>query len=253
MQANGTNPPVCFLESDPQLSLARRGAAEFVGTLFLVLVILGEKLNASHFSGSSHETDVLALAVAAGTALGALILALGSVSGGHFNPLITLLQWITGLRSGKGFCVYLTAQIGGGIGGALLASMAFGQMPSANVSPSPESGWVLAELLFSTGLLLVVFGCMQSHRKELAALAVGTWLMGSSIDMPNAFGNPALALGAKLSLGGALTWHTVLLAILVELAGAAITAAVVAFLFPNFMRVSLRVPVGMTVGTKAGS
>ena len=253
MQLNGTNPSVCFLESDPQLSLVRRGAAEFIGTLLLVLVILGEKLNASHFPGSGHDTGALALAVAAGAALGALILALGSVSGGHFNPLITLLQWITRLRSGKSFCVYVTAQIAGGIGGAILASTAFGRMRSVGGPPSPESGWVLAELLFSTGLLVVVFGCMQSNRKEFAALAVGTWLMGSSIDMPNAFGNPALALGAKLSLGGVLTWHTVLFAIVVELGGAAVTAAIVALLFPNFMRVSPRVSAGIRVGARAGS
>lgn len=196
MHSNNTNRQLCFLELDPRLSLLRRGSAEFIGTLLLVAVIIGAQTNASQSAGE-RDPNGLVLAVAAGGVLMGLILALGAVSGGHFNPLITILQWMTHSRSGLCTLVYVTAQVGGGVIGAILASMAFGQMAATGALHNPENGW-LTETLFSMGLLTIVFGCMRSALKEFGALAVGAWLMGSSVGLPNRFGNPALALGAKI-------------------------------------------------------
>lgn len=230
MAPNNTIRNACFLESDPQLSLVRRGVAEFIGTFLLVLVIIGGQLNASH--GKSELND-LVVAVAAGGALSGLILALGAISGGHFNPLITILQWTAGLRNGLCTLVYVVAQIAGGIAGGTLATTAFGQMSKVGGPGSPGNGWLLAETLFSAGLLIVVFGCMKSDRKEFGALAVGAWLTASSVCLPNTFGNPALAMGAKFGMGLVVAWRTVTLAILTELGGAALAAWAIAFLFPR--------------------
>jgi hypothetical protein len=101
--------PVCFLELDPQFSLLRRGAAEFTGTLLLVLVLMGTRLNAQQAPTISRDAAGLMGAVAAGSALAGLILAFGAVSGAHFNPLITILQWMSRLRSAKCAVTYVAA------------------------------------------------------------------------------------------------------------------------------------------------
>jgi glycerol uptake facilitator-like aquaporin len=240
MQSKDTAQAVCFLEVDPQLSLLRRGAAEFTGTLLLVLVLMGTKLHALHTATANRDTSGLALAVAAGGALAGLILALGAISGGHFNPLITVLQWMSRWRNGTCAIVYVAAQLAGGAGGALLATLVFGRMTAAGGSMSPGPGWMLAELLASAGLMVVVFGCMRSGRRDdIAAFGVGAVLTALNIGLPGTFANPALALGAELALGAAaLTWPALLYAVLMESAGALLAAVVLGLLFPKAWTVS---------------
>lgn len=60
MHSNDTTQPVCFLEVDPQLSLLKRGAAEFTGTLLLVLVLIGTKLSALHSPVANGDASGLA-------------------------------------------------------------------------------------------------------------------------------------------------------------------------------------------------
>jgi glycerol uptake facilitator-like aquaporin len=234
MHSNDTTQPGCFLELDPHLSLLRRGATEFTGTLLLVLVLMGTKLNALQVPTVSRDTAGFMGAVAAGSALAGLILALGTVSGGHFNPLITILQWISRLRDTKCAAAYVAAQVVGSVSGAVLATMAFGTLRESAESRSTGHGWMVAELLSSAGLMLVVFGCMRSGRREFGPLGVGAWLTGSSIGLPATFANPALALGAKFALGtGALTWQAVGVAMLMEIGGAFLAAAFLGLIFPK--------------------
>jgi glycerol uptake facilitator-like aquaporin len=239
MHSNDTTQPVCFLELDPHLSLLRRGATEFTGTLLLVLVLLGTKLNALQVPTVSRDTAGFMGAVAAGSALAGLILALGTVSGGHFNPLITILQWISRLRDTKCAAAYVAAQVVGGVSGAVLATMAFGTVRESGESRSTGHGWMVAELLSSAGLMLVVFGCMRSGRRQFGPLGVGAWLTGSSIGLPATFANPALVLGAKFALRtDALTWQAVGVAMLMEIGGAFLAAAILGLIFPKQLTVA---------------
>jgi len=239
MQLNETTQPVCFLELDPQLSLLKRAAAEFIGTLLLVLVLIGTKLNALHAAPPDRDPNGLSGAVAAGSALAGLILALGTVSGGHFNPLITILQRISRMRDTKCAAAYVAAQLVGGVSGAFLAIMAFGKVRESGGTGSSGHEWMIAELLSSAGLMVVVFGCMRSGRREFGPLGVGAWLTGSSIGLPATFANPALALGAKFALGtGALTWQAVRFAMLMEIGGAFLATAVLGLIFPKELTVA---------------
>lgn len=239
MHSNDTTQPVCFLEVDPQLSLLKRGAAEFTGTLLLVLVLIGTKLSALHSPVANGDASGLAGGVVGGGALAGLILALGAISGGHFNPLITILQWISRLRPGICAAVYVAAQLAGGVCGGILATTAVGTMSDSGGPRSPGHGWVLAELMSSAGLMVVVFGCMRSGRREFGSVGIGAWLTASTIALPASFANPALALGTKLALGtDALTWSALQLTGLMEIAGAFLAAAVLGLLFPKELRVS---------------
>ncbi len=88
-------PVPCFFEHDSLTPLARRASAEALGTLLLTVAALGAASLAAGFAADSGSALIIS-AIATSTALVSLIVALGPVSGGHFNPLITMLQWLGG-------------------------------------------------------------------------------------------------------------------------------------------------------------
>ena len=79
-----------------EVALSRQAAAEFIGTAFLTLCIIGSGIAASRLSPGDPGFQLLLNALATGLGLVAIILAIGSVSGGQLNPAITLVAWISG-------------------------------------------------------------------------------------------------------------------------------------------------------------
>lgn len=77
-------------------SLARRAAAEFVGTAFLTLAVIGSGIAACRVSRGDQGFTLVANAFTTGLVLVAIILAIGSISGGQLNPAITLVAWMNG-------------------------------------------------------------------------------------------------------------------------------------------------------------
>src|SRR4029453_6925305 len=106
-------------------------------------------------------------------ALVALILAFGSVSGAHFNPVVSLAdRWFGGL-SNRDLGGYVGAQVVGGCLGAIAANLMF-DLDAVNVSTKVRSGADLwfAEVIATLGLLLVIFGVVRAGRPALAPFAV---------------------------------------------------------------------------------
>ncbi len=227
-------PSTCFFEHDPTLALTRRAAAEGVGTLLLMLVATGSGLTAQHLFAGQPALGLLMSAGATAGALVGLIIAFGGVSGGHFNPLITGLQWLAGERRSDCTLAYIVAQIVGAIMGATLASLIF---HGAKPPETPQvAGWFLAlsEVVASGGLMIVVFGCARSGRAETGPFAVGAWLVGAIIATPSAsYANPAIALGAIFASGPiALPLNTAFLYVPAEVAGALAAILIVTFVYP---------------------
>jgi glycerol uptake facilitator-like aquaporin len=234
MQPINATQPLWSGRLDPQLPLLRHGAGEFVGTLLLVLVLVATKLSASQPASGGYDVRLLTGAVAAGAAASALLLALGTVGGGNFNPLIAILQSIFRLHDSSRTAVLLVAQLAGGVCGATLAAFMFGVTNLFGPTQIPGLAVILAELISSAGLMIVYFGCLNSGRKKFTPLAVGAWLTASAIGLPTALANPAAALGTKLAFGDhSLQWQSVLLAILIQCSGALLAAAILSFLFPR--------------------
>ncbi|MGA2510530.1 MAG: aquaporin, partial [Candidatus Acidiferrales bacterium] len=73
-----------------RISLARRIAAEFLGTAFLVAAVVGSGIMGERLAGGNVALALLANTIATGAALVALILAFGPISGAHLNPVVTL-------------------------------------------------------------------------------------------------------------------------------------------------------------------
>lgn len=224
----------CFFEDDPGLALGRRALAEGVGTLLLTLAAVGAGAASAKAFADLPGMALLLTAIAIAAALVGLILAFGKVSGGHFNPLITVLQWLAGERPISCTVAYVCAQGAGAIAGALLARLLY---PAAiGVAPAGPVGTdvIFSELVASAGLMLVVFGCSRSGRAETGPFAVGAWLTAAIIATPSgSLANPAIAMAAVLATGplhlGPTTagWFVV-----VELVGAVIALGLVQILYP---------------------
>lgn len=192
----------CFFERDSSLPLYRRAFAEALGTLLLTSVAAGASLGAGHLFGRHSPAVLLVGAIAPASALAALVLTFGFVSGGHFNPLITILQWLGRERRLDCTLAYVLAQLAGALLGIGAIKLMSG--PIAYVSVPPALTWNLlwSETVAAAGLMVIVFGCARGGHAETGGFAVGLWLAAAILAVPSgSYANPALTAGAALAQG----------------------------------------------------
>lgn len=168
--------------------------AEFLGTALLLSAVVGSGIVTS--SDGAASAQLFQHAVVVGLALVVLILVFGPVSGAHFNPVVTVADWwFGGITSGRA-SRYLVAQVAGGVAGVAATNAMFGEAALA-VSGNPRDGLglVAAEVVATTGLLLVIFALVRSDRMAAIPGAVGAWI-GAAIFFTSsaAFANPAVTL-----------------------------------------------------------
>jgi len=172
----------CFHEHDPNVPLQRRAFVEALGSFLLVFVALASGVKAQLLAPSLPLVALIANAIATAAALVGLILALGPVSGGHFNPLITALQWLRRERSSRCTLGYCAAQLAGASFGVALANMLFTpSQPSAIAVTTSLAQLLASEVLASAALMTIVFACSRSSLGSAGPLAVGAWLAAAII------------------------------------------------------------------------
>ena len=180
--------------------LARRAAAEGLGTAFLLAAIVGSGIMGERLAGGNPALALLANSLATGAALTALILALGSVSGAQLNPLVTLCEALDRQLPWRDVPSYVAAQTAGAVAGVAAAEAMFGA-PVFAVSEKARAGWphVFAEAVATLGLLLVVFGASR-RSLEAAAVAVGAYIAAAYwFTSSTSFANPAVTLARALT------------------------------------------------------
>lgn len=144
------------------VSLGRRIAAESLGTGFLVMAVIGSGIAAQRLSPDEAGLQLLVNALITGAALVALILALQPVSAA-FNPVVTLIERAFGAITTAQAAALIAAQIVGGFIGAVLANLMFDRAAvSVSTHARTGSGFWLAEVVATVGLLLIVFGAVRS-------------------------------------------------------------------------------------------
>ena len=179
---------------------ARAVVAEFVGTAFLLLAVVGSGIMAQRLCGGNVGLALFANAVATGGALIALILAFGPVSGGHFNPAVTLADAWQGGVSWRMAAPYIVAQVLGALVGTAFANGMFG-LPLFFASHHDRSGGLLlvSEFVATFGLLAVIWGCVRS-RPSATPFAVAAYIVGAYWFTPStSFANPAVTIARSLS------------------------------------------------------
>jgi glycerol uptake facilitator-like aquaporin len=133
------------------IDLLRRLLAELVGTGLLVTVVVGSGIAAQQLSPGQVGLQLLENSTTTVLGLAVLILLFGPVSGAHFNPIVSVVDWLLGRRAGTGLAgrevlAYSGAQLVGAVSGALLANVMFG-LSIVQVSHKPRSSmglWVNA-------------------------------------------------------------------------------------------------------------
>lgn len=177
------------------MSLGRRLVAEGVGTAMLLAVVVGSATMADRLSGGNIALSLLANTIATGTGLIALILMFGTISGAHFNSIVTLSEAWQGNVPKREVLPYLVVQIAGAFAGVAAAHLMFG-LPvfetSGHVRAGPAMWW--SEFVASFGLIGVIMGCSRS-RPSLTPFAVAAYITaGYWFTSSSSFANPAVTL-----------------------------------------------------------
>src|SRR5262249_24744332 len=121
------------------MPFSRRLAAEFIGTAFLLAAVVGSGIMGERLSSGNAAIALLANSIATGAALLALILTLGSISGAHFNPAVTLTSAFQKNLRWREVPLYAAVQISGAVLGVLVAHLMFG-LPAFFVSHHARGG-----------------------------------------------------------------------------------------------------------------
>jgi arsenate reductase len=181
--------------------LARKALAECCGTAFLVAVVVGSGIAASRLSPNDVGLQLFENAAATAGGLIALILAFGPVSGGHFNPVVSVADCMFGGIDRRELPIYIGAQIAGAISGSIVANLMF-ELDAVSWSTHERSthGLLVSEVVATVGLLVVIFGVVRSGRSSAAPFAVGAYI-GSAyfFTSSTSFANPAVTIGRMFS------------------------------------------------------
>ncbi|MFK0109293.1 aquaporin [Streptomyces sp. NPDC091217] len=182
-------------------SLARRVAAEAVGTAALVAVVVGSGIQATELS-RDVGVQLLANSISTVFGLGVLIALLGPVSGAHFNPAVTLTAWFADRRSGSRLSLldvtaYVLAQITEAVAGAVLADAMFAEPLVKWSTHARFAGHLwLGEVVATAGLGLLIFGLNRTGRERFAPGAVAAFIGAAYwFTSSTSFANPAVTIG----------------------------------------------------------
>jgi aquaporin Z len=191
----------------------RRLFSEVFGTFLLVLVAAGGGMVNAKFGG--HAIPAPALVVAPALMVMAIILFMGTVSGAHLNPAVSIAFALRGDFPWKRVPGYVVAQFTGAVLATLLLWALVGQHGGAGLAlPGPGISTPVAlvwEMVLTTGLISVILGTASGAQQvgTFAAIGVGSYialagLWGSLVS--GASMNPARSLGPALVLGDWTAW-----------------------------------------------
>ncbi len=169
--------------------------AEFMGTAFLLLIVVGSGIMGESLSQGNVAIALLANSIATGAGLFVLIQCLGPVSGAHFNPVVSLVEFFAARMDGRALLAFWCAQFSGAVLGVFITHVMFQQaifQISLKARNSPNL-W-LSELIASFGLISTIWlaGKKQAAFVPLcvAAYVTGAYWFTSS----TSFANPAVTV-----------------------------------------------------------
>lgn len=216
-------------------ALTRQVVAESLGTALLIIAVVGSGIMAQRLS-TDIGLQLLENAAATAGALIALILVFGTVSGAHFNPVVSLLERFGGELDTPTLGAYVAAQVAGGCVGTMVANAMF-DLPVVELSTTDRSSWNLwlAEVVATIGLLLVIHGCVRSGRASAVPVAVGVWIGGAYwFTSSTSFANPAVTAARMLTdTFAGIAPGSAPMFIAAQLAGALLAWPLIRFLYPT--------------------
>lgn len=223
--------------------LLRRAAAEFLGTGLLVTIVVGSGIAAQRLSPDDVGLQLLENSLTTALGLTVLILILGPVSGAHFNPVVSIADWLLGRRAGTGLPLrdlapYVLAQVLGGIAGTFLAGVMFDAAPALSSNDRATGGHLVGEVVATAGLVLLIFALARTGKGSTTAAAVGAYIGAAYwFTSSTSFANPAVTIARMFTdTFAGIAPASVAPFIAAQLVGAAVGLAVLLALYPTASR-----------------
>jgi aquaporin Z len=200
---------------------------EFIGTFFLVLTV-----GCSVLFGGPHVVPPLAI----GSALMVMVYAGGHISGGHYNPAVTLGVWLRGRCPAKEVLPYWVAQLLGALCASAVVHYFKRETSTEPLIALRVGPALLAEFLFTFALVYVVLNSATAKAtagNSFYGLAIGFTVMTGAFAVGTislAAFNPAVAVG--ISIMGLSSWSNIWVYFLANLSAAVVAASIFKFLNP---------------------
>lgn len=195
------------------METSKKLGAEFIGTFALVSAVCGAALFSAGFPNAG--AGIFGVAFAVGLTVMAMAFAVGHISGGHFNPAVTLGLWAGGRVESKDIVPYIIAQVAGGAAAAAVffliasgqADFSAGGFASNGYGAHSPAGFSLlsvfiAEVVLTALFLIIIMGATsKSAPAGFAPIAIGfalTTIHLMSIPISNTSLNPARSLATAI-------------------------------------------------------
>jgi len=174
--------------------------AEFIGTALLLAVVTGSGIMGDVLAGNNNAVALLGNSIATGAALYVLISLLMPISGAHFNPVVSLVDWANKkLKTGE-LIIYFICQFLGAIFGVMLCHFIFA-LPILQESTNPRSGinFYFSEFISTLILLSVIYFGIKNDKKQIPMLVALTVTAGYWFTSSTFFANPAVTIARSLT------------------------------------------------------
>ena len=174
--------------------------SEFLGTAFLLMIVVGSGIMGENLANGNSAIALLANSLATGFGLFVLIQCLGSLSGAHFNPVVSFVERLWGRMTTNEMFLYWIAQISGAIIGVLLTHIMFNQdiLQIAQKSRNETNLWI-SEVIATFGLISVIALAGKKH-VEFAPLTIASYIAAAYwFTSSTSFANPAVSIARSLT------------------------------------------------------
>ena len=180
--------------------MTRRLAAEALGTLILVMAVVGSGIMAENLAGGNDAVALLCNTIATGAVLFVIITIFAPVSGAHFNPAVSMVAALRGEIDWRTALLYVVVQILGGCAGAVLAHLMFGlDLFQLGAKTRDGIGQWAGEFIATFGLIGTILGCVR-FKPEAVATAVALYITSAYwFTASTSFANPAVTIARSLS------------------------------------------------------
>ena len=182
------------------MNLARRLAAEALGTALLLAIVVGSGIMGQRLSQGNDAIALLGNSIATGAGLAVLIFLFAPISGAHFNPIVTLSEALEGKLSWRNALSYVPVQVIAALTGVAATHLMFGEAlftPSDHARLGPSQWW--SEFIATFGLILVIKLSVHHNAKAVpltvaAYITAAYWFTAST-----SFANPAVTIARSLT------------------------------------------------------
>ncbi len=174
--------------------------AEFLGSAALLIVVVGSGIAGETLAGGNVAIALLANSLATGAGLYALIQTFGPISGAHFNPAVSFVEWLWKNLRTSDLIKYIFAQISGAIIGVFITHVMFGQnVLQLSTHDRSDFRFMFSELIATFGLVIVI---ALSGRRSVNATpaAVASYITSAYwCTSSTSFANPAVTIARSLT------------------------------------------------------